>query len=87
MSNSNTFDLFVDDLRGMYFNPYSLLDISVAEIPQNEMVSYTAVVLDSTIPLKVTIAWYDYPQTEGFTGVALVNDVDLEVSSLTEEIR
>lgn len=59
----------------------------VAEIGQNEMVSYTAVVLNSSFPLKVTIVWYDYPQTEGFTGTALINDIDLQVSSLTEDIR
>lgn len=61
--------------------------MSGVELEQNQMVSYTAVVLDSSIPLKVTIAWYDYPQTEGFTGIALVNDIDLEVSSLTEDVR
>jgi hypothetical protein len=51
------------------------------------MVTYTATVTDSSFPLKVTVSWYDYPQAEGFTGKALINDLDLEVSSVSANMQ
>lgn len=66
LPDGSPFDLFVDDLR---------------TIAENSMVTYTVAVQNSNYPLKITISWYDYPNTDGFTGTALINDLNLEAVS------
>ena len=69
---SNSFDLFVDDLR---------------TISENSVITYTATIQNSNYPLKITISWYDYPSTDGFTGAALINDLNLEAVSVSANSR
>ena len=71
LPDGSPFDLFVDDLR---------------TIAENSMVTYTVAVQNSNHPLKITISWYDYPNTDGFTGTALINDLNLEAVSAIAEI-
>jgi hypothetical protein len=47
--------------------------------------SFALEVLDSTLPLRVVLAWTDYPSTPAAT-INLVNDLDLEVESPSGEI-
>ncbi len=64
--NVHTFDLFVDDLRSL---------------GAHSQIVYTVSVSDSSVPLKVTIAWYDFPNVDGTSTAALINDLDLLVTS------
>lgn len=58
-------DLFVDDLRS---------------VSQGGTNTYTLSVADSSVPLKVTLSWFDPPAQDGSTGPALVDDLDLVVT-------
>lgn len=58
-------DLFVDDLN------------SVSDGSSN---SYAVTVNDSTVPLKVTLSWFDPPAQDGTTSSALINDLDLLIT-------
>ena len=62
--NTFTFDLFVLDL---------------VRINANTKLVYHAHVTSTNTPLKVTISWYDPPNTAGTTGKALINNLDLLV--------
>ena len=62
--NTFIFDLFVLDL---------------VRINANTKLVYHAHVTNTNTPLKVTISWYDPPNTAGTTGKALINNLDLLV--------
>ncbi len=61
-----SFNLFVEDLT---------------TIQENTQMTYTWTVYSSTMPMKVTIAWYDPPNTDGTTNAALIHNLDLKVVS------
>ena len=60
------FGLFVDDQRAISFGSSTV---------------YQANVLDGSIPLKVTICWYDPPNQDGIASASLLDDLDLFVVS------
>lgn len=64
-------DLFVDDLQ------------TVSDGATN---SYAVTVVDSSVPLKVTLSWFDPPAQDGSTSTALINDLDLAVTDPTGNV-
>ena len=72
LNGVNAFDLFVDDLR---------------TIGQNSLVTYSATITNPSVPLKITLSWYDYPAVEGYTGTSLINDLNLQASNIASNTR
>lgn len=61
-----SFNLFVEDLT---------------TIQENTQIAYSWTVYSAAMPMKVTIAWYDPPNTDGTTNAALIHNLDLKVVS------
>eukprot|EP00981_Chlorochromonas_danica_P002933 scaffold600_cov193-Ochromonas_danica.AAC.9 len=65
-SQSNHFDLFVAD---------------GVNIGEDSDIRYAVQISSGSVPLRVTIGWYDAANVQGTTSKALVNDLDLTVTS------
>ena len=71
-------------LPGKYEFDLFVYDLTV--LPENSATTLTVSVTSSSHPLKVTISWYDPPNQDGTTNIALLHDLDLQVTSPSNQV-